>query len=115
MNAALLLSTLHSRLVSKRGLKSSWTESSVRAKDQDFSDARDRASISARGIYRGRDEARVRTEPIWPHAIRDTHRHTLTQECRVPEFSNDPFSVVQPLLFLHMQKYVARLQILAQL
>lgn len=47
---SLLLNTLYSRLVSKRGLKSSGTESSVRAKDQDFSDTRDRASISARGI-----------------------------------------------------------------
>lgn len=44
------VSTLHSRLVRKRGLKSSGAESSVRARDQDFSEARDRASISARGI-----------------------------------------------------------------
>lgn len=44
------VSTLHSRLVRKRGLKSSGAESSVRARDQDFSEAKDRASISARGI-----------------------------------------------------------------
>lgn len=44
------VSTLHSRLVRKRELKSSGAESSVRARDQDFSEARDRASISARGI-----------------------------------------------------------------
>lgn len=44
------VSTLHSRLVRKRGLISSGAESSVRARDQDFSEARDRASISARGI-----------------------------------------------------------------
>lgn len=44
------VNTLHSRLVRKRGLKSSGAESSVRARDQDFSEARDRASISARGI-----------------------------------------------------------------
>lgn len=44
------VSTLHSRLVRKKGLISSGAESSVRARDQDFSEARDRASISARGI-----------------------------------------------------------------
>lgn len=49
------VSTLHSKLVRKRGLKSSGAESSVRARDQDFSEARDRASISARGIWAGRD------------------------------------------------------------
>lgn len=44
------VSTLHSKLVRKKGLKSSGAESSVRARDHDFSEARDRASISARGI-----------------------------------------------------------------
>lgn len=44
------VNTLHSRLLRKRGLKSSGPESSDRAMDQDFSEARDRASISARGI-----------------------------------------------------------------
>lgn len=47
---SITVSTLHSSLVRKGGLKSSGAESSVRASDQDFSEARDRASISARGI-----------------------------------------------------------------
>lgn len=44
------VSTLHSRLLRKSGLKSPGAESSVRVWDQDFSEAKDRASISARGI-----------------------------------------------------------------
>lgn len=44
------VSTLHSWLLRKRGLKSPGAESSVRVRDQDFSEAKDKASISARGI-----------------------------------------------------------------
>lgn len=44
------VSTLHSRLLRKSGLKSPGAESSVRVRDQDFSEAKDKASISARGI-----------------------------------------------------------------
>lgn len=45
-----IVSTLHSKLLRKRGLKSPGAESSVSVRDQDFSEAKDRASISARGI-----------------------------------------------------------------
>lgn len=72
---------MHSSLGRKRGLKSSGAESSVRARDQDCSDARDRASISARGIYRQEEttdgEQRKQTHTATHKKLDTTHRKYL--------------------------------------